>query len=181
MDNVRRCSECGETKSLVEFSPDKRARDGRQAACKPCQCIRAKRSREKPGARERRRAWRQQPRVKEWDRQYAQREYVKTRARENAKTPGAVASRRKYRLTEKSKRALREWKRRYDAAHPEKSAAHSKVAHALKRGVLSKRPCEKCGDPRSEAHHDDYSKPLDVRWLCRPCHMEHHRLEKLTG
>jgi hypothetical protein len=29
-----------------------------------------------------------------------------------------------------------------------------------------------CGEPRVDAHHDDYARPLDVRWLCRP----HHRL-----
>jgi hypothetical protein len=44
-----------------------------------------------------------------------------------------------------------------------------------KRGKLMKVPCEKCGSPRSQMHHDDYSKPLDVRWLCRPCHMALHR------
>lgn len=50
--------------------------------------------------------------------------------------------------------------------------AHSAVYRALKSGRLT-RPdhCENCGAPcKPHAHHDDYSKPLDVRWLCAKCH-----------
>lgn len=43
-----------------------------------------------------------------------------------------------------------------------------------RRGKLNPEPCEACGDPNSQKHHDDYSKPLQVRWLCRPCHLELH-------
>lgn len=25
-----------------------------------------------------------------------------------------------------------------------------------------------------DAHHEDYSKPLDIRWLCKPCHTQYH-------
>jgi hypothetical protein len=35
-------------------------------------------------------------------------------------------------------------------------------------------PCEVCGDPQTHAHHDDYSKPLDVRWFCPRHHREEH-------
>jgi ribosomal protein S27AE len=34
--------------------------------------------------------------------------------------------------------------------------------------------CSKCG-AKAQAHHDDYKKPLDVRWLCPKHHGEHHR------
>lgn len=31
-----------------------------------------------------------------------------------------------------------------------------------------------CGNDNAEAHHEDYSKQLDVLWLCHKCHMRHH-------
>ena len=47
----------------------------------------------------------------------------------------------------------------------------------IKSGILIKQPCEVCGVmEKVEAHHDDYTKPMDVRWLCRSHHAEHHRL-----
>jgi hypothetical protein len=51
----------------------------------------------------------------------------------------------------------------------------NKVWHAIKKGLLVKKPCEVCGAKRVEAHHDDYRKPLSVRWLCSTHHREHHR------
>lgn len=49
-------------------------------------------------------------------------------------------------------------------------SAYSKVACALKKGLLQKKPCEICGENKIiHAHHEDYSKPLDVKWLC-PLH-----------
>lgn len=42
---------------------------------------------------------------------------------------------------------------------------------AIKRGKLVRRPCEECGNPKSHGHHEDYSKPFEVRWLCA----RHHR------
>ena len=48
------------------------------------------------------------------------------------------------------------------------------VAKAIKKGILSRMPCEVCGKIEVDAHHEDYSKPLDVKWLCRNHHAEHH-------
>jgi len=48
----------------------------------------------------------------------------------------------------------------------------------IKAGKLIKQPCEVCGyDKYVEAHHDDYDKPMDIRWLCRNHHREHHKLK----
>ena len=53
--------------------------------------------------------------------------------------------------------------------------AHSAVARAIKSGSLHRSPCERCGDERSVAHHEDYDKPLQVVWLCTPCHKQRHK------
>lgn len=64
-------------------------------------------------------------------------------------------------------------------------SAKSAVQYALKMGRMSRpEACEECGctpPPTSggrnglEGHHDDYNKPLEVRWLCRKCHVRWHR------
>lgn len=91
-----------------------------------------------------------------------------TRARDRAKSVRQRARRERY---------LKEWR----AAHPEKRAAHIAVGNAIRDGRLSKEPCAFCGtaDP-VEAHHHDYSKPLDVTWLCKPCHRRFHALERMA-
>jgi hypothetical protein len=45
----------------------------------------------------------------------------------------------------------------------------------VKRGQVVKQPCCVCGSEKSQAHHDDYSKPLEVRWYCRLHHNEFHQ------
>ena len=46
--------------------------------------------------------------------------------------------------------------------------ASGRVNFVINSGKVEKRACEICGkkDGRIEAHHDDYNKPKDSRWLC---------------
>lgn len=90
--------------------------------------------------------------------------------------------------TEKAKATIARWR----AAHPDKVAASARrwrerhaervrvtrraataVCRAILRGKLI-RPemCENCRvtGMRITAAHHDYTRPLDVRWLCWPCH-----------
>lgn len=61
---------------------------------------------------------------------------------------------------------------------------HDITEKAILKGILTPEPCEHCGsngkmkDGRNEvqAHHDNYNKPLDVRWLCQKCHHEWHKV-----
>ncbi len=51
--------------------------------------------------------------------------------------------------------------------------ARSYLKVYIKRGKIDRGPCEICQTTiKIEAHHDDYSKPLQVRWFCRPHHVE---------
>ncbi len=45
----------------------------------------------------------------------------------------------------------------------------------LRRGKIKRANCIVCGSAESEMHHEDYSKPLEVDWMCRDCHMSDHR------
>lgn len=61
---------------------------------------------------------------------------------------------------------------RSKAKYPERQAARSTVKNALRSGALV-RPdsCARCGVLcKPEASHDDYSRPLDIEWLCKTCH-----------
>lgn len=60
-----------------------------------------------------------------------------------------------------------------------KKAVTATLRREVKRGHITKKPCEVCG-AKAEAHHHDYSKPLDVVWLCRKHHMAQHRTKYTT-
>jgi ribosomal protein S27AE len=63
---------------------------------------------------------------------------------------------------------------------PQKYQAKNAVNNAVRDGKLT-RPaaCEQCGSTFAlHGHHDDYSKPLEVRWLCAACHHQYHHTPK---
>jgi len=119
----------------------------------------------------------------ELDRDYLrQREYY-----ENNKEQIQSRARERYNnLSQKQKQQntarTKEWRQR----NSEKTKAWSAVGNALFKGELEKPPyCELCGvfDVKIHAHHEDYSQPLDVLWLCHDCHMSLHadkRVDELT-
>lgn len=88
----------------------------------------------------------------------------------------ARASARAYRLANPEKvRASYE-----RACATPKQAAREVLLYAVKSGKIDKPTvCEGCGQSfpigRIQGHHEDYTKPLAVRWLCHPCHMKLHR------
>lgn len=63
---------------------------------------------------------------------------------------------------------------------PEQREAWKAVHRALREGVLVRLPCEVegCEVAETDAHHEDYAKPLEVTWLCRPHHNEYRRSGK---
>ena len=56
------------------------------------------------------------------------------------------------------------------------------VSHAKRQGIFPrKQPCEVCGSSCAVAHHDDYTKPLEVRWLCLSHHQKWHKDQERAG
>lgn len=55
-----------------------------------------------------------------------------------------------------------------------KANARSYVNVYVNRGTIEKKGCCICGEP-AEAHHNDYSKPLEVEWFCRKHHLGFHK------
>lgn len=124
---------------------------------------------------------------------------VQNQARRAQHREREIARSRAWRLAnpERASAAIKAW----EQAHPEKAreraqrwqnqnpertrflnAVYKTVKRALKKGLLV-RPdtCEVCGGPGPiEAAHSDYSKPLEVRWLCLPCHRTWDRHEPKT-
>ena len=66
------------------------------------------------------------------------------------------------------------YQQRYKLKHPTKKQAHTIVSSAIKKGHLIPQPCQICGKI-AQAHHEDYSKPLSVEWLCSKHHKAIHR------
>lgn len=57
--------------------------------------------------------------------------------------------------------------------YPERVKARVAVHNALKSGKLKRGTCEICKSSKVQAHHNDYSKPLEVQWFCKKHHREY--------
>jgi hypothetical protein len=84
------------------------------------------------------------------------------------------------RKNEKYKKYDKEYNAKWMRANPEKAIARRRVESALKSGVLVKpENCEFCKrDARLHGHHEDYTKVLEVVWLCPSCHLKLHKRNK---
>lgn len=52
----------------------------------------------------------------------------------------------------------------------------AQVTYEIKVGRIERKPCEVCWALPSQAHHDNYAKPLEIRWLCQAHHSALHVL-----
>ena len=66
-------------------------------------------------------------------------------------------------------------RRRQKPDYAAKLKARMAVKEAVKTGRLTREPCVECDDPRSEGHHHDYARPLDVVWVCSLHHKALHK------
>ena len=108
----------------------------------------------------------------------------------SAKRRAHNAAQRKYKASKKGQRVQRKYykseaksqsNRRWAQKNRWKSIAHNIVRSAIKNAKLLRQPCQRCGKPNAFAHHDDYSKPLEVKWFCNYHHCEYHNWMKFRN
>jgi hypothetical protein len=79
---------------------------------------------------------------------------------------------RKREIRDRHNERIREYRKRPEIG--QRMRARERVHHEIRQGRIVRQPCEVCGAPKTQAHHADYSKPLEVRWLCHEHHRELH-------
>lgn len=147
---LKTCFKCLQEKPICEFYRHKMMADGHLGKCKECA---------KADTRENR--------AKNADYYNA---YDSMRnSQENRKRP--------------DDRDAREYKSRWREKNQHAIECHTAVRSAIKDGILTKpNSCTNCFqefEPRKiHAHHPDYSKPLNVVWLCHRCHSHEHKKHK---
>jgi ribosomal protein S27AE len=75
---------------------------------------------------------------------------------------------------------LREYWGQWRRARREAMRAHRRLDYALRTGKITRpKKCDRCGKRCiPDGHHEDYSRPLDVRWLCKRCHAQERKTER---
>ena len=142
---MKRCSICKVEKELNEFNKDKSRKDGLMYKCKLCEKQYYLLNREK---------------IKQY--------YQLNREEKNQ-------YQKEYNHMNREK--INQYQNQYKKRSPEKQKARVKLNDAVRTGKIHKPLyCSSCeGDKHLEAHHTDYTKPLEVLWLCRTCHVDLHR------
>lgn len=157
----RICKKCGLEKPLEDFVVNKRLPSGHENKCKTCNSKASS----------------------QWSLDH--REYKTVRARQyRFEHPEKYYPKLKeYCQTPGFKKIASEYQKKYEKQHPDRKAAHIAVWRALKKGVLIKPDtCPACGKTgQIEAHHNDYSKKLEVEWFCSSCHKIKHYELKIQG
>lgn len=154
---MKACILCNEVKPLSEYYRHKAMSDGYLGRCKECHKSEIKKNRDKNS---------------EYYRNYDAYRYKND--------PRVKQRHNRYLSTTEGIAAIRRGQKKFIINNPEKRAAHIMVSNAVRSGRLLKPTnCPVCGGfkPRREihAHHNDYTRPLEVEWMCAKCHANHHK------
>jgi hypothetical protein len=141
---MKECFKCKQILELSEFYKHPMMGDGHLNKCKKCT---------RKDSEDRRK-------IKEKDINW----FLSERERHREKS-------KKYRELGKSK--PKRYSEKWLLENPEKKKAYMAIKNALRSGKMHRHPCCICGN-KAHAHHEDYSKPLDVIWLCPKHHGERH-------
>jgi len=148
---MKTCFKCGATRPLSEFYKHPQMADGHVNKCKECNKVDVRLS-------------------------YAARPVEERKAYERSRLndPKRVTARKVYQKRMDPAR-VRGYKEKWAARNQYKRKAQHTLGNAIRDGKIQRQACERCGSLRSQGHHEDYSKPLEVIWLCPKHHGERHR------
>ena len=155
MNKIKVCTKCGIEKELEGFSLRRDSKDGRMASCILCRRV----SNQK-------RYSENKEKIKASHKVY--RESHREEIKAHRKTDSYRESDKRSRL--KAQNACRS--RNY--------------FHRNRHNIAVPETCSRCpSSNRVEAHHDDYNKPMEVKFLCQTCHIKWHKsntpLNRKTG
>ena len=168
---MKACLVCGEVKPLDDYHRDSNTRSGRRTRCKVCLSVykknyyRANREVQVAYARQ-------------YRKEHPGRAAESMRRSRAANPEISRANLRRYR--ERHPDRVRKRNTEYRNRNKDKVNAREAVHRAIRLGDLTPATeCERCAHDfsvyRRESHHADYSKRLEVEWLCALCHKRHHR------
>lgn len=150
----KKCFKCETVKPLSEFYKHAQMADGHLNKCKECN---------KKDVRD----------------NYADnKDHYKDYERKRANTSKRIAKREAYAKTDAGRASAAKSKEKWARNNAIKRGANTIVGNAVRDGKLEKQYfCSVCSidNVRIHGHHDDYAKPLEVRWLCSQCHDSWHK------
>lgn len=157
---TNKCIKCEEVKDYEEFYKDKRAPLGISSTCKLCHKTRMSILYLKNKSHKI--AYQQQYYKDNQEHCLARQKEYALEHKENIKA---------YQASTRGKAVHAAYRKR----NAKKVSAKEKLHYHVRTGKIQCQPCEMCGCTNVHGHHDDYDKPLDVRWLCPTHHKEWHR------
>ena len=149
---MKTCFKCKKAKKLNDFYKHSKMKDGYLNKCKECK------------------------RKDSIIYRNENKEYYLAYDRMRGALPHRIESNKKYQQSEKGRESKKRTNKKWRANNLEKIAAHTILNNRLRDGHIKKEKCKLCGSKKSMAHHEDYSKPLEVKWLCAKCHSFRHKI-----
>lgn len=170
MPETKLCCNCDIDKPLEDFNRHKKKPDGRQTFCRECQKAEYRGNKE-----------RHTQRAREWTERNREKRYGYAKKWKQANPEAVAKINRRYR--ERNPEMGKKHERLYYKRHPGREKANRAVRKAIQTGRLVKPSCcQRCAQSKKpselDGHHSDYSKPLEVVWLDRQCHVDTHKEER---
>lgn len=167
----KKCNKCGITKSIGRFYKQKNGMYGRTGECKECR----------------------KQRTRKWISENKEKKLESDRKRDRKNREKNIVKNKKWR--EKNPDYFKEYykqnseirlacNRRFWINNPERYESFKVYQNARRKKILvNPGQCQLCGEKelKIQGHHFDYSKPLEVTWLCRECHKTIHSKKKFTN